>query len=112
MKRHLPLLLLGLLRGLPWSSLRAADDAEAKAVAFVEKMGGMVERHDKAKGKPVRGVDLALCCETVTHAGLKEVAALKQLQKLDLTECFKLTDVGLKELAVLKQLQSLNLRGC
>ena len=84
MKPHVPLVLSGLLLGLPWSSLRAADDAEDKAVAFVEKLGGKVKRDDKAEGKPVRGVDLADRTK-VTDAGLKELAALKQLQSLDLT---------------------------
>ena len=32
-----------------------ADDAEDKAVAFVEKLGGAVARDEKAPGKPVIG---------------------------------------------------------
>ena len=48
----------------------------------------------------------------MTDAGLKELAALKQLQSLDLIGCNKVTDAGLKELAALKQLQSLNLGLC
>ena len=82
MKPYLPLLLSGFLLGLPWSSLRAADDAEDKAVAFVKKLGGSVKRDDKAEGKPVRGVDLSNRTK-VTDAGLKELAALKQLQSLN-----------------------------
>jgi len=42
----------------------------------------------------------------VTDAGLKELAALKQLQGLDLSFT-QLTDAGLKELAALQQLQEL-----
>lgn len=106
MKPYSLMLLSGFLLGLPWSSLLAADDAEAKAVAFVEKLGGKVERDDKVKGKPVRGVDLA-DCDNVTDAGLKQLTTLKQLQSLDLRRCDKVTDAGLKELVTCKRLQSL-----
>jgi len=126
MKLHLPLLLSGFLLGLPWSPLRAADDASTNAVKslnlgetklppiFSTKATALasvtLKRDDKAEGKPVRSVDLGLC--DVTDAGLKELAALKQLQSLNLIRCEKVTDAGLKELAALKQLQSLDLRGC
>jgi hypothetical protein len=42
MKPYSLMLLSGVLLGLPWSALDAADDAEAKAVAYVEKIGGKV----------------------------------------------------------------------
>ncbi len=103
MKPYVPLVLSGFLLGLPWSSLRAADDAEDKAVAFVKTLGGKVERDDKAEGKPVRGVDLSNRT-MVTDAGLKELAALKQLQSLNLRDCNQVTDAGLKELGALQQL--------
>jgi outer membrane lipoprotein-sorting protein len=45
----------------------------------------------------------------VTDAGLKELAGLKTLKKLDLPT--QVTDAGLKELAGLKSLQLLNLEG-
>lgn len=41
--------------------------------------------------------------------GLKDLAALKNLQELDLDGCDGLTDVGLKELATLKGLKRLSL---
>ena len=44
----------------------------------------------------------------VTDAGLKELAGLNSLRKLDLYAT-SVTGVGLKELAGLKSLQSLNL---
>src|SRR6516225_6556547 len=44
----------------------------------------------------------------ITDAGLKEVAAYKQLQALDLFGT-KVTDTGIKHLVGLKHLQSLNL---
>src|SRR5271170_2244333 len=108
MKPYVPLLLSGILLGLPWSSLRAADDAEDKVVAFVKQLGGSVKRDDKAEGKPVRSVDLPNRTK-VTDAELKELAALKQLQSLRLYGCNNVTDAGLQELAALKQLQSLTL---
>jgi len=95
MKPHLLLFLSGFLLGLPWSLAHAADDAEAKAVAFVEKMGGKVERDEKAEGKPVRSVNL-MNRTKVTDEGLKKLAALKHLQSLNLTICFKITDAGLR----------------
>jgi len=107
MKLHLPLLLSGFLLGVPWSSLGAADDAEAKAVAFVEKLGGKAIRDDKAQGKPVRSVVLGGNVR-VTDAGLKELKELKSLQTLDLSET-KVTDAGLKELKEIKSLQTLYL---
>ena len=48
---------------------------------------------------------------SVTAAGLKELAALKQLRYLRLAGA-NVTDAGLKELAALKQLQSLDLFDC
>ena len=54
-----------------------ADDAEDKAVAFVEKLGGRVTRDEKLPGKPVIGVHLSF--NAVTDVGLKELAPLKNL---------------------------------
>ena len=45
----------------------------------------------------------------MTDAGLKELAALKGLQSLLISNCPGVTDAGLKELAALKGLQTLNL---
>ena len=44
----------------------------------------------------------------MTDAGLKELAGLKSLQTLNLSNT-KVTDAGLKELAGLKSLQALDL---
>ena len=71
------------------------DDAEDKAVAFVEKLGGTVTRDDKAPSKPIIGVQLSNTY--VTDAGLKELAPLKNLTWLSLGGT-KVTDEGLKEL--------------
>jgi len=120
------------LSGLCLCSTLRADDAEDKAVAFVEKLGGYASRDEKAPGKPVITVSLFgtqvtdaglkelatltnlttlyLGGTDVTDAGLKELAALKNLTTLDLFNT-KVTDAGLKELAALKNLTSLYLGG-
>src|SRR5262245_17073757 len=110
-----------------------ADEAEDKAVAIVEKLGGQVVRDEKRPGKPVVEVRLddlpGVTDETlralaplqnltvlyligakVTDAGLKELAPLKSLAALSLSDT-QVTDVGLKELAPLKNLTYLNLYG-
>ena len=86
--------------GLYMGSARA-DDAEDKAVAFVEKLGGKVTRDEKVPGKPV--VTVSLHRSEVTDAGLKELAPLKNLTELSLIGA-DITDAGLKTLAGFKQL--------
>ena len=68
-----------------------ADEAEDKAVSFVEKLRGAVTRDDKQPGKPV--VEVNLGGTKVTDAGLKELAALKGLTTLHLGRT-KVTDAG------------------
>jgi hypothetical protein len=48
------------LFGLCPSSTVRADEAEDKAVAFVEKLGGRATRDEKAPGKPV----ITVTCKT------------------------------------------------
>ena len=83
-------------------SAARADEAEDKAVARVKEFGGTFTRDNKAPGKPVVTVDLGNT--KVTDAGLKELAALKNLTTLNLYRWHKVTDAGLKELAALKNL--------
>jgi hypothetical protein len=85
-----------------------ADEAEDKAVAFVEKLGGKVFRDEKAAGRPV--VMVLLANTKVTNAGLKELAMLKKLASLNLAKT-QVTDAGLKELTALKNLTVLYLGG-
>jgi internalin A len=92
--------------GLCLCSPIQADDAEDKAVAFVEKLDGTVTRDEKAPGKPVLTVNLSYT--KVTDAGLKELAALQNLNTLNLRGT-QVTDAGLKELAPLKTLTTLRL---
>ena len=54
-----------------------ADDAEARAVEFVRKLGGTVARDRELPGKPF--VEVILSGRQVTDAGLKELG--KALQK-------------------------------
>jgi hypothetical protein len=70
------------------SSVRA-DEAEDKAVAFVQKLGGKVTRAAYGPGKPVVAVGLRQT--QVTNAGLKELTA----RDLSLTQ---VTDAAVKEL--------------
>ena len=87
--------------GLCLGSSARADDAEDKAVAFVEKLGGKVYRDEKAPGNLVNAVILQRT--KVTDAGLKELATLKSLTALDLSST-KVTDAGVKELATITTL--------
>ena len=57
--------------GLCSGSAAWADEPEAKAVAFVKKLGGLVTRDEKVSGKPVIGVSLAFT--RVKDAGLKGI---------------------------------------
>src|SRR5688572_13762631 len=86
-----------------------ADDAEDKAVAFVEKLGGTVTRDEKQPGKPVVSVNLRY--RKVTDAGVKELAVFKNLTTLHLNRT-GVTDAGVKELAPLTNLTTLYLSEC
>jgi len=87
-----------------------AADGEAPVIQHIEKLGGKVDRDEKANGRPVRGVNLSR--RDVTDGDLKPLAALKHPQTLDLSFCNKLTDAGLKELPACKKLTSLRLASC
>ena len=52
--------------------------------------------------------ELSLPHSKLKGAGLKELAALKNLHSLDLSLCDKLTDDGMKEIAGLVNLRNLN----
>src|SRR5262245_48052181 len=85
-----------------------ADEAEERAVKAVRELGGVVWRDEQAPGQPV--VRVLLGGSQVTDAALKEVAAFKNLQTLNLPNT-AVTDAGLKELATLTNLQTLDLYG-
>jgi hypothetical protein len=84
----------------------AKTKTEDEAVAFIQKLGGKIERDEKAAGKPVVEVNLA---ETaVTDVGLKELAPLKNLHYLNVAVT-QVSNAGLKELAPLTNLKELTL---
>lgn len=93
-------------RGYARNELATANDAEDKAVKFVEGLKGTVRRHDTKSGKQVGFVDLR--DTKVTDADLKELAPLTGLEELQLTGT-QVTDDGLKHLAPLKNLTILDL---
>ena len=119
---------VALCRGRPRPS---ADDAEDKALATVERLGGQVRRDEAKPGKPVS--DVTLRGKGVTDADLKDLAAFKGLDWPDphryrgdgcgaqrishrsrgwsalSLRGSKATDAGLKELAPLKGLVYLRL---
>jgi hypothetical protein len=85
-----------------------ADDAEDKAVKFVEKLGGQVFRDNKQPGKPV--VHVGLAGAKITAAEMKELAAFKNLATLAMPGA-TVASGGFKELAPLKNLTKLILYG-
>jgi hypothetical protein len=90
----------------------SAGEPEDSAVQLVKKLGGVVDRDERAPGKPV--IVVYLSHKKVTSANLKELAkelaALNDLRKLDLFDT-NTEDKDLKEIAILKQLQWLVLGG-
>ncbi|HLW68897.1 MAG TPA: hypothetical protein VKS79_26535 [Gemmataceae bacterium] len=83
-----------------------ADDAEDKAIQFIEKLGGSVVRDEERQSKPV--VEVCLQGTRFADADLKELSALKDLEALDLCAT-RIADDGLAELTAFKRLQVLNL---
>src|SRR5690349_19369739 len=95
---------IALLLLLATGSALRADDAKARAVNTIEKLGGTVTYGKLVVGEFVFDVVTEVNharCQRVTDTHLKELAALKHLQILDL-QCTNITDDGLKELARLK----------
>ena len=102
------LLLCGPISWLVLSgALARADDAEVKAIALVKKLGGRIERDEKAPGKPIIQVSLGT---DATDKDLKELAAFKSIGTLVLNFS-KVTDAGMKDIAALKTVTGLRLTG-
>jgi len=102
------MMLCGLVPWLVLGSVAScrADDAEDKAIAFVEKLKGSVTRGNMLPGQPI--VRAYLSDTNVTDEGLKEHAPLTRLSILDLSQT-GITDKGLKKLANLSDLCKLSL---
>src|SRR5262249_5375148 len=75
---------------LPAAAVRA-DDAEARAIQAVEKVGGKVIRDENKPGKPVIEVHLSTpgTVGRATDETLKEMTAFPQLWSLSLIDCRK-----------------------
>ena len=83
-----------------------ADDAEDKAAALVQKLGGTVVRDEKRSGQPVVEVDLSK--SKVTGENLRALAPLQNLTALYLSHT-PVTNADLKELAPFQKLRTLDL---
>ena len=82
------------------------SNVEKKAIAAIQKLGGIVEFAEKKPGKPV--ICVFLFDTNVTDAGLVHLKGLTELQKLWLSAT-KVTDAGLVHLTGLTNLQTLYL---
>jgi hypothetical protein len=89
-----------------WCVGARGDDAEDAAVRAVERLGGRVVRDERAKGRPVVGVDLH--GTATTDADLKILLAFAHLRDLDLGQT-RITDAGLQRLGCLPELCDLTL---
>ena len=85
-----------------------ADEAEDRAIIFVEKSFGFVIRDEEARGKPV--VTVLLDRPAQKEVELKELAPFVKLTNLDLTDV-EVTEAGVVELAQFKNLTRLTLSG-
>lgn len=125
-----PLVCVGLAMLISAAKVRAQD--VDKAIAEIQKLGGKVDRDDKAEGKPVTVVNfgttqvgdealanlkgfaklqkLTLNGTKITDAGLEQLKGLEGLKKLYLVDT-KVTDTGLAHLKELKSLEILSLVG-
>jgi len=84
-----------------------ADDGEEKAIQTVQAWGGMVVRDEKAPGKPV--IEVQINQRDISDADLGELARFSQLKMLSVTLESKVTGAGLKKLAGLQHLQKVDL---
>jgi hypothetical protein len=83
-----------------------ADEAEDRAIAAIEKLGGKVTRDPKKAGSPVIAVDLR--SRKVTDKDLESLQGLKAVESLVLSNN-RITDAGLAHLKGLRTLRSLKL---
>ena len=84
-----------------------ADDIEDRAVEAVKKLGGSVTRDDADPAHPVIGVNLV--ARPATDSDLFDVALLEGLRSLSLSVCLGVTDKGMKYMAGLSGLEKLDL---
>src|SRR5262249_2624686 len=129
--RPVSLFALAIVLAIP--AARGQDAAEQdKSVTEIQKLGGKVDRDDKAPGKPVTNVSLAitkvsdndlvhleklvklrrlsLVGTPITDAGLDHLKGLTELKRLYLVDT-KVGDAGLERIKDLKGLEVLSLVG-
>jgi hypothetical protein len=82
------------------------DQAQEKAVARLEKLGGKVIRDDNQPGRPV--IEVILLNSPVGEGDLACLKDLRHIRSLDLGGN-RITDAGLVQLGALKELQELRL---
>ena len=83
-----------------------ARESDAKAVAAIEALGGIVNIDEHSLRKPVIGVNLSF--KEITDADLTLLNGLTDLNTLDLS-CPRVTDAGVKNLGALASLRTLDL---
>ena len=93
-----------IVSGLGVGSSARADEAEDKAIAFVEKLRGKVTRDNSDPGNPV--VTVSLDGSRVTDGELKQLLDINGLTVLNLSNT-RVTDAGMKELAAFQNLTTL-----
>ena len=82
------------------------DPQRDRVVALVERLGGQIERDEKAPGRPVVGIRLATT--RISDDQLGELRGLSSLRSLDLTQT-RISDAGLAQLRGHEGLRSLDL---
>jgi hypothetical protein len=83
-----------------------ANDPDEKLVRLIHELGGWYTRQDQNERGPI--VSIGLSGDRVTNTVLKELAALDQLNTLNLTDSL-VTDDGLANLVKMKRLEDLSL---
>jgi hypothetical protein len=94
------------------AGLRADDaDAQRRALAALRKLDPIVKVDKTEPGKPVVSIQFRPNAGTVTHDHLGRLKAFPGLRCVELPNKSKVTDAGLTHLAALDQLDELNLNG-
>jgi len=93
---------------LPMGRAQEPDAQQGRALSEIQKLGGQVERDEKAPGTPVVGVILRGA--RISDNDLAGLGGMTGLRTLDLTST-SISDAGLSHLKKLPHLQSLDLTG-
>lgn len=85
-----------------------ADEADEQAATWVEGLGGKVMRDTKLPGNPVIEVSI-VSNKKLTDEGLKKLASLQNLKRLNLFFNEQITDAGMEHLKGLTTIEELTL---